>query len=100
MSLQLDLCDVRGLYAFADRLVNEPVSNPEGLQDEYLRNVYIPRLDSVVCNAAYGGWSGCNYPLAIWSFFTKGLTQSVTWPTFKDALPTCILNEQAQYGYV
>lgn len=99
LSLQLDLCDVRGIYAFADRLVNEPVSNPEGLQGEYLRNVYIPRLDSVVCNAAYGGWSGCNYPLAIWSFFTQGLIQSVTWPTFKDALPTCILNEQAQYGY-
>ncbi|KAF7537274.1 hypothetical protein G7Z17_g12878 [Cylindrodendrum hubeiense] len=99
LSLQLDLCDVNGLYAFAARLVHEPVSNPEGLSDEYLRNVRIPRLDSVVCNAAYGGWSGCNYPKAIWSFLTKGLTQSVSWPTFKNALPTCILNENPQYHY-
>ncbi|KAH7161382.1 hypothetical protein EDB81DRAFT_643875 [Dactylonectria macrodidyma] len=76
LSLQLDLCDLRGVYAFADRLVHEPVSNPEGLQNEYLTNVHIPRLDSVV-----------------------GLTQSVTWPTFKKALPTCILNERPEYNY-
>ncbi|KPM37483.1 hypothetical protein AK830_g9072 [Neonectria ditissima] len=99
LSLQVDLCDLRGVYAFANRLVHEPLSNPEGLEGEYLRHVRIPRLDSVVFNAAYGGWSGCNYPAAIWSFLRNGLLQSVTWPTFKNALPTCILNEGPQYSY-
>ncbi|KAK7433136.1 3-keto-steroid reductase [Neonectria magnoliae] len=99
LSLQVDLCDLRGVYAFASRLLHEPLSNPEGLADEYLRHVRISRLDSVVFNAAYGGWSGCSYPAAIWSFLTNGLLQSVTWPTYKNALPTCILNEGTQYNY-
>ncbi|KAI5467757.1 hypothetical protein BGZ63DRAFT_372057 [Mariannaea sp. PMI_226] len=99
LSLQLDLCDLRGVYDFARRLVNEPVSNPEGLSDEYLQNVQIPRLDSVVFNAAYGGWSGVNWPLAIWNVLTKNLVENMTWPEFKNALPTCILNEQPKYQY-
>ncbi|KJZ70420.1 hypothetical protein HIM_10188 [Hirsutella minnesotensis 3608] len=64
-----------------------------------LRGVRVPRLDSVVFNAAYGGWEGCNYPMAVWSILRKGLVQSVTWPDFKNALPTRILNEQQSYGY-
>lgn len=100
LSPSLDLCDLRGVYAFAEKLCTEPVSNPEGLEGEYLRDVRIPRLDSVVFNAAYGGWTGCNYPLAIWSFFTQGLIQIATWPSFKNALPTCILNVRSVYNYV
>ncbi|KAF4964943.1 hypothetical protein FSARC_7215 [Fusarium sarcochroum] len=99
LSLQLDLCDLRGVYAFANALVRGPVSNPEGLEDEYIRNVRIPRLDSVVFNAAYGGWSGVNYPKAIWIILTEGLVQSVTWPSFKMALPTALLNERSNYNY-
>ncbi|KAF5024305.1 hypothetical protein F66182_3635 [Fusarium sp. NRRL 66182] len=99
LSLQLDLCDLRGVYAFADALVQRPVSNPEGLEDEYLRNVRIPRLDSVVFNAAYGGWSGINYPKAVWSLLTEGFMESFTWPKFKDALPTALLNERPNYNY-
>ncbi|KAM5377292.1 hypothetical protein ACJZ2D_005111 [Fusarium nematophilum] len=100
LSPQLDLCDLRGVYAFADDLVNRPVSNPEGLEGEYLRDVRIPRLDTVVFNAAYGGWSGFSFPGAVWAILTQGLVQSVTWPTYKLALPTGILNERAGYNYV
>ncbi|UKZ79689.1 hypothetical protein TrVFT333_007449 [Trichoderma virens FT-333] len=99
LSLTLDLCDLPGVYAFAARLVGGTVSNPEGLEGEYLRNVRIPRLDTVVFNAAYGGWSGCNYPLAIWKILTQGLVEAVTYPTFKNSLATRILNEQESYGY-
>lgn len=100
LSLQLDLCDLRGVYAFAERLVGGTLSNPQGLEGEYLRDVRVPRLDSVVFNAAFGGWSGCDFPKAIWVMLTQGFVQSVTWPTFKIALPTCILNERPEYNYV
>lgn len=102
LSVQLDLCDIRGIYALAKRLCEDTVSNPDGLegQDATLRNVRLPRLDSVVFNAAYGGWSGVTYHLAIWKFLTEGLVQSVTWPTFKNALPTCLLNDRPAYKYV
>lgn len=100
LSLTLDLCDLRGVYAFAQKLCRERVSNPEGLEGEYLRNVRIPRLDTVIFNAAYGNWSGCNYPKAIWKMLSQGLVQAVTYPTFKNSLPTSILNEQKSYGYV
>ena len=100
LSLQVDLCDLRGVYAFANALVHEPVSNPAGLEGEYLRNVRIPRLDTVVFNAAYGGWSGVNYPRAIWVILTEGLVQSVTWPSYKMALPTARLNDKSNYNYV
>lgn len=100
LSLALDLCDLRGVYAFAETLCRGRVSNPEGLEGEYLRNVRIPRLDTVIFNAAYGNWSGCNYPKAVWKILSEGLVQAVTYPTFKNSLPTSILNEQKSYGYV
>lgn len=100
LSLQLDLCDIRGVYAFADRLVHGVVGNPEGLEGEYLRQIRIPRIDSAIFNAAYGGWSGVNWPKAIWTFLSQGITQAVTWPDFKMPLPTCILNERPEYNYV
>lgn len=100
LSPSLDLCDLRGVYAFADRLVRGTLSNPEGLEGEYLRDVRIPRLDTVVFNAAYGGWSGCNYPKAVWAILSQGLVQAVTYPNFKNSLSTSILNEREEYGYV
>ncbi|KAJ6787364.1 hypothetical protein PWT90_05955 [Aphanocladium album] len=99
LSLQLDLCDLKGLYAFSDALCTGTVSNPVGLEGEYLKNVRIPRLDSVVYNAAYGGWEGINWGGAVKSFFRKGLLETGTYPDFKNALPTCILNERSSYGY-
>ncbi|KAG5922739.1 hypothetical protein E4U42_005362 [Claviceps africana] len=99
LSLCVDLCDLRSVRDLAHALRYRTVSNPDGLPGEYLNNVRIPRLDSIVCNAAYGGWSGLSYPRAIWSFFSKGIVQMATWPDFKLALPTCILNERPAYNY-
>ncbi len=42
----------------------------------------IPRLDAVILNAGIGGWSGINWPLAVWQC-TVDLVQGVTWPSFK-----------------
>lgn len=100
LSLTLDLCDLRGIRDFAHKLRYGTVSNPEGLKGEYLRNVRIPRLDSIICNAAFGGWAGMNYFAAIRSFFTKGIIQTATWPDFKLSLPTCLLNERPVLNYV
>lgn len=99
LSLSLELCDLRNIYAFADALNNGTVSNPEGLEGEYLRNVRVPRIDSVIFNAAYGGWSGVNYPGAIWSVLTKGIIETATYPDFKTALATGILNEDSRLNY-
>ncbi|KAJ8111443.1 hypothetical protein OPT61_g5963 [Boeremia exigua] len=41
-----------------------------------------PKLDVVICNAGIGGWTGINWPLAVWSILTQWTT-AVTWPTFK-----------------
>lgn len=102
LSVQVDLCDLRHVHALAEELCTGTVSNPEGTEgpDAQLKGVRVPRLDSVVFNAAYGGWSGVNYALAIWKILTDGVVQSVTWPTFKLALPTRILNKNTAYNYV
>jgi 3-keto steroid reductase len=96
----LDLCDFRNVRDFAHKLLYETVSNPDGLDGEYLHNVKIPRLDSIICNAAFGGWSGMSYPGIFWSLLTKGVVQTATWPEFKLSMPTCILNERPGYNYV
>lgn len=100
LCLSLDLCDLRGVYAFADGLCGGTVSNPPGLDGEYLTDVRVPRLDSVIYNAAYGGWTGVNWLGAIKCFFTRGLMETATYPDFKNTLPTCLLNENSRYGYV
>ena len=95
----IDLCDLRALHALAERLCHGTMSNPEGLEGEYLTNVRIPRIDSLICNAAYGGWSGWSVYGAIKMIVTKGFLQAITYPEFKVALPTCILNERPKYQY-
>lgn len=42
----------------------------------------IPRLDAILLNAGVGGFTGINWPLAIWSVITN-LVAAVTYPTFK-----------------
>lgn len=100
LSLELDLCRLDAVRRFGRRLCYGLVSNPDGVEGEVLRRVRIPRLDCIICNAAYGGWVGCDFGQAIWSVLTKGVIQSATWPDFKQSLPTCILNERPEYGYV
>lgn len=44
----------------------------------------VPKLDAVILNAGLGGWTGINWPLAIWSVLTD-LVHAVSWPAFKIA---------------
>ncbi|CAI6318227.1 unnamed protein product [Periconia digitata] len=44
----------------------------------------IPKLDAVICNAGIGGWTGLNWPLAIWTILTD-LKNASVWPKFKIA---------------
>ncbi|KAJ5168340.1 uncharacterized protein N7482_003934 [Penicillium canariense] len=44
----------------------------------------IPKLDAVILNAGVGGWSGINWPEAIWGVLTD-LVHQVTWPSYKIA---------------
>jgi 3-keto steroid reductase len=42
----------------------------------------IPKLDAIILNAGIGGWSGIDWPKAIYQVLTD-LVQGVTWPEFK-----------------
>lgn len=52
----------------------------------------IPKLDAIVLNAGLGGWSGIDWPAAIWGVCTD-LVQQVTWPTYKLA-PVGVLTDK------
>ena len=41
-----------------------------------------PKLDVVICNAGIGGWTGINWPQAIWNMMVRWKT-AVSWPTYK-----------------
>ncbi|KAJ5107960.1 hypothetical protein N7456_004635 [Penicillium angulare] len=43
-----------------------------------------PKLDAIILNAGLGGWSGIDWPTAIWGVCTDLLHQ-VTWPNYKVA---------------
>lgn len=43
-----------------------------------------PKLDVVICNAGIGGWTGINWPLAVWNMLRRWRT-AVSWPTYKIA---------------
>ncbi|KAF7527149.1 hypothetical protein G7054_g10559 [Neopestalotiopsis clavispora] len=62
VSVEVDLCKLPTIYQAAHRLVHGEVRDPTGAicgGD----NVAIPRLDAIILNAGYGGWSGLNWPL-------------------------------------
>ncbi|KAI9770460.1 MAG: 3-keto-steroid reductase [Geoglossum simile] len=42
----------------------------------------LPKLDVIILNAGYGGWTGVDYWMATKQSMT-GFVQSVTWPTYK-----------------
>lgn len=44
----------------------------------------IPKLDVLICNAGIGGWTGLDWPLAIWTILTD-LKNASVWPKFKIA---------------
>ncbi|KAB8299982.1 hypothetical protein EYC80_000224 [Monilinia laxa] len=122
LGVEVDLCNLKSVYAVTDRLVNGTIGSPDattmdGLklpvgspgtasyspevqQDRWalsqkegsdgeqrswgwgLSGIRIPRLDVIVLNAGIGGWSGINWPKAVWTVMTD-MTEAVTWPTYK-----------------
>ncbi|KAH8730877.1 3-keto-steroid reductase [Phaeosphaeriaceae sp. PMI808] len=42
----------------------------------------VPKLDVLICNAGIGGWTGINWPLAIWSIITTW-KRALSYPTYK-----------------
>ncbi|KAL5336780.1 hypothetical protein BJX70DRAFT_371541 [Aspergillus crustosus] len=70
----VDLCNLLSIRALSRRL-----------------NKTFPKLDAVVLNAGIGGWTGIDWPLAIWSVVTD-LVHAVSWPTYKVA-PAGVITE-------
>jgi 3-keto steroid reductase len=94
LSLQLDLCDLRSIHQAADQLINGKVTDPTGVIDD----VRIPRIDAALFNAGLGGWEGLDWLEFARQFFTVGLVQSTTYPSFKKALPAALLDSQKLLG--
>ncbi|RMZ84898.1 hypothetical protein DV738_g390, partial [Chaetothyriales sp. CBS 135597] len=42
----------------------------------------LPHLDAVICNAGIGGWTGLNWPLALWTILLD-IRRATTWPEYK-----------------
>ncbi|KAI2621997.1 hypothetical protein GGS26DRAFT_600987 [Hypomontagnella submonticulosa] len=93
-SVQLDLCNIRSIYDAAKQLVHGEVSDPTGLTG----SVRIPRLDAALFNAGVGGWSGLDWFGLIKQFFTEGLVEACTFPSFKMALPAATLDKRKLLG--
>lgn len=53
----------------------------------------IPKLDALILNAGIGGWSGIDWPKAIYQVLTD-LVSSVTWPEFKLSPVGCLTKPQ------
>ncbi|KAL4808331.1 hypothetical protein BDV18DRAFT_134740 [Aspergillus unguis] len=70
----VDLCDLLSVRALSRRL-----------------NSTYPKLDAIVLNAGIGGWTGLNWPSAIWTVLTDTV-HATTWPTYKLA-PTGLITE-------
>ncbi|KAL3479120.1 hypothetical protein BJX99DRAFT_223112 [Aspergillus californicus] len=63
----VDLCNLLSVRALSRRL-----------------NENFPELDSIVLNAGIGGWTGLNWPSAVWGICTD-LIHSASWPSYKVA---------------
>ncbi|CAO1604658.1 3-keto-steroid reductase [Xanthoria calcicola] len=64
-SEQVDLCQLRSVQILIKKLSRS-----------------LPKLDTVILNAGLGGFTGIDWPLAIWAVLTN-FRQEMTYPTFK-----------------
>ncbi|KAI4274062.1 MAG: hypothetical protein LQ337_004213 [Flavoplaca oasis] len=64
-SEQVNLCQLRSVQTLVNKL-----------------NRSLPELDTVILNAGHGGFTGVDWPLAIWTLLTN-FRQAITFPTFK-----------------
>ncbi|KAI8265100.1 3-keto-steroid reductase [Colletotrichum sp. SAR11_239] len=91
LSVQLDLCDLPSIYACATTLVAGHIADPTAPETHPYK---IPRLDALIFNAGFGGWTGLDWAGLFTSIFTKGLLPVLTWPSFKLARPGAVLNQR------
>ncbi|KAK8116125.1 3-keto-steroid reductase [Apiospora sp. TS-2023a] len=84
LAVEVDLCKLPSIYAAAAKLLGGQVRDPTGVVAGG-RDLQIPKLDAVLFNAGYGGWNGINWLEFARQFFTVGLVQSTTFPSFKSA---------------
>lgn len=75
---QVDLCQLRSVYTLVTRLIRS-----------------LPKLDTVILNAGHGGFTGIDWPLAIWSILTD-FRNALTYPTFKLSGVGDLTNPQIQ----
>lgn len=53
----------------------------------------IPKLDVIVLNAGMGGFTGLDWPRAVWTVLTDWV-HAVTWPTYKKSAVGCLTSPQ------
>ncbi|KUL91285.1 hypothetical protein ZTR_01785 [Talaromyces verruculosus] len=58
-------------------------------------NRNFPKLDSIILNAGIGGWSGIDWPSAIWNVCTDML-HATTWPSYKLGYVGMVVPKQTQ----
>ncbi|ORY61207.1 uncharacterized protein BCR38DRAFT_476006 [Pseudomassariella vexata] len=92
-SVELDLCKLPSVYEAAERLDRGDIRDPTGITAGG-QPVAIPRLDAVLLNAGYGGWSGLSWLEFARQFFSVGMVQATTFPSFKVAIPSKALPPQ------
>lgn len=97
ISAEMDLCKLPTVYKAASKLVNGDIRDPTGVIADG-SPVSIPRLDVVICNAGYGGWSGLDWILLAKQALAEGPSQACTFPLFKAALPSSTLPPQELGG--
>ena len=77
-----DLCSLASVRKLARRLRGEDAGEQAGSKDRPANG--LDKIDTIICNAGYGGWTGVYWSRAIYAVLTD-LVHAVTWPTFKNA---------------
>ncbi|KAL4908247.1 hypothetical protein BDW74DRAFT_147120 [Aspergillus multicolor] len=72
----VDLCNLLSVRALSRRL-----------------NKSFPKLDAIVLNAGIGGWTGLDWPSAVWNVCTD-IVHATTWPSYKIAPAGLITDNQ------
>jgi 3-keto steroid reductase len=102
LAVELDLCNLRQVKDAARQLREGEIGGTDVVESSGRKigkrpSWKIDRLDVLVLNAGIGGWSGLNWPLAIWTVLTD-LVQAVTWPAYKVADVGKRTKLQSSYG--
>ncbi|SZF00827.1 unnamed protein product [Blumeria hordei] len=122
LGVEADLCNLKSIYALADRLVNGTLLFPDsrgeqlgyGLTEIDARraqchtkkigeqrmeggnqSIRIPRIDMLFLTAGIGGWSGINW-LSAMKDMCLDVVDAVTWPKYKIATVGALARPQLE----